>query len=77
MYNAPTFNYNTRLEKPTVGQLYQDINNTNSVYGFYYFNGSRFEGIVTVNETSTPYAFYFRKDVTAYGRGYDATVWMK
>ena len=77
MYNSPTFNYNTRLNNPTKGQLYQDIGNMNSIYGFYYYNGNAFEGIQTVNETSTPYAFYFRKDVSAYGRGYDATVWMK
>lgn len=77
MYNSPTFNYSTRLNNPTKGQLYQDIGNMNSIYGFYYYNGNAFEGIQTVNETSTPYAFYFRKDVSAYGRGYDATVWMK
>lgn len=75
MYNSPTFTSATKITTATEGQLYQDIANANSVYGFYIFKDGRFEGIKSASES--PYALNFQTDVKEYGRGYDSTVWMK
>lgn len=75
MYNSPTFTSATKINTATEGQLYQDIANSNSVYGFYIFKEGKFQGIKSAAES--PYALNFQTDVKEYGRGYDSTVWMK
>lgn len=75
MYNSPTYTAATRITSAREGQLYQDIANANSVYGFYIFKDGKFEGIKSASES--PYALNFQTDVKEYGRGYDSTVWMK
>lgn len=75
MYNSPIFTSATKITTAREGQLYQDIANANSVYGFYIYKDGKFEGIRSASES--PYALNFQTDVKEYGRGYDATVWMK
>lgn len=48
--------------------------------GFYYYLGGSPFTLMPINEDSqypSPYAYNYRIDINAYGRGYDGTVWRK
>lgn len=64
----------TKVIQPVVGRIYQDLHQVNTTSSFYVYDGT---GSYTAAGSSTTFTENYNRDVTAYGRGYDSTAWMK
>lgn len=74
-YNSNTY-YPQSMMTPREGIVYQDLTHKDASYTFYeYVEGTGYVPLPT--SITTSYAGSYNIDVTAYGRGYDSTAWMK
>ena len=71
-YNSPDYS-SVSLMAGQVGRIYKNITSTR----FYIYRSEYGYWTATTDRTSDPYIVNSTKDVAAYGRNYDSTVWMK